>query len=328
MRLEQFEQEGKVGFKDGCKIIIPAIYESASYFHDGYAVVRLNGLSGVIDSKGEMVIPNQYDDITHLFEKYFCVRINVGVDWNCGIIDTDGNNIINPSYKVIRGKDKRYFLCYKAALSKAKDLKKYPRGEAYEYVNLENCVWCNIEGKVLTSLEVVNSFTSLIVKNEKGKLGVINQNGELIVDFIYDTIEPCTDDIFAVSITTVNGTAYNVTTGPAGDTISGHHLKTCRVTEICFVIERQYRSRKLFIQQMLVKNAVLVPQILQPDVTVFSQHLDVAVTCPARLVRQIRQTVACTSRNADNIRKLYAFLHKIVEHTAGEHPTHASSFQY
>lgn len=210
MRLEQFEQEGKVGFKDGCKIIIPAIYESASYFHDGYAVVRLNGLSGVIDSKGEMVIPNQYDDITHLFEKYFCVRINVGVDWNCGIIDTDGNNIINPSYKVIRGKDKRYFLCYKAALSKAKDLKKYPRGEAYEYVNLENCVWCNIEGKVLTSLEVVNSFTSLIVKNEKGKLGVINQNGELIVDFIYDTIEPCTDDIFAVSITTVNGTAYFV----------------------------------------------------------------------------------------------------------------------
>ncbi|MDN0080897.1 WG repeat-containing protein [Bacteroides gallinaceum] len=210
MKLEPFEQEGKVGFKDDCKIIIPAIYESASYFHDGHAVVRLNGLSGVIDSKGKIVIPNQYDDITHLFEKYFCIRINVGADWNCGIIDIDGNSIIEPSYKVICGKDKRYFLCYKTAQSKAKDLDKYPQGEAYEYENLGNCVWCNLEGKVLTSLEVVNSFASLVVKNEKGKLGVINQNGKLIVDFIYDTVEPCTNDVFAVSVITEKGTSYSV----------------------------------------------------------------------------------------------------------------------
>lgn len=211
MKLKQFEQEGKVGFKDDCKIIIPAIYESASYFHDGHAVVRLNGLSGVIDSKGEMVIPNQYDDITHLFEKYFCVRINVRADWKCGIIDIDGNSIIEPSYKVIRGKDKRYFLCYKTAQCKAKDLDKYPQGEAYEYENLGNCVWCNLEGKVLTSLEVVDSsYSSLVVKNEKGKLGVINQNGKLIVDFIYDTVEPCANDVFAVSVITEKGTFYSV----------------------------------------------------------------------------------------------------------------------
>lgn len=210
MKLEQFEQEGKVGFKDDCKIIIPAIYESASYFHDGHAVVRLNGLSGVIDSKGKMVIPNQYDDITHLFEKYFCARINVGADWNCGIIDIDGKSIIEPSYKVIRGKDKRYFLCYKTAQSKAKDLDKYPQGEAYEYENLGNCVWCNLEGKVLTSLEVVNSFASLVVKNEKGKIGCYKSNGKLIVDFIYDTVEPCTNDVFAVSVITEKGTSYSV----------------------------------------------------------------------------------------------------------------------
>ena len=87
---------------------------------------------------------------------------------------------------------------------------KYPQGEAYEYENLGNCVWCNLEGKVLTSLEVVNSFASLVVKNEKGKLGVINQNGKLIVDFIYDTVEPCTNDVFAVSVITEKGTSYSV----------------------------------------------------------------------------------------------------------------------
>ena len=47
MKLEQFEQEGKVGFKDDCKIIIPAIYESASYFHDGHAVVRFLSFASV-----------------------------------------------------------------------------------------------------------------------------------------------------------------------------------------------------------------------------------------------------------------------------------------
>lgn len=208
MNLEHFKQDGKTGFKRNCKIVIPAIYESASYFHEGYAVVRLNGFSGVINSKGDMIIPNRYDDITHLFGKYFCVRINAEDNWNCGIIDIEGNSIVEPSFKLIQHKDKQYFLCYKTALSKAKDLEKYPPCQAFEYENLKDCVWCNLEGKVLTSLEVVNSFSSLIVKNEKGKLGIINQSGKLTVDFIYDTIEPCTDGIFSVSIITKNSTSY------------------------------------------------------------------------------------------------------------------------
>lgn len=210
MNLESFEQEGKTGFKSGCKIVLPAIYESASYFHDGYAVVRLNGFSGIINSKGETVIPNQYDDITRLFGKYFCVRINAGNDWNCGIIDIEDKSIVEPSFKVIQHKDERYFLCYKTAQSKAKNLNKYPPCKVFEYENLEDCVWYNLEGKVLTSLEVVNSSSSLIVKNEKGKLGVINQSGKLVVDFIYDTIEPCADGVFSVSIITANETSYFV----------------------------------------------------------------------------------------------------------------------
>lgn len=210
MKLEPFEQGNKVGFKDGYKIVIPAIYESASYFHDDYAVVRLNGFSGVIDSKGKMIILNQYDDITHLFGKYFCVRINVKDNWNCGIIDIDGNSIIEPSFKFIQHKDEQYFLCYKTAKSKAKDLKKYPPCKMYEYENLADCVWYNIEGKVLTSLEVVNSSSYLVVKNEKGKLGVINQFGKLVIDIIYDTIEPCANNVFSVSIITENETSYFV----------------------------------------------------------------------------------------------------------------------
>lgn len=210
MNLESFEQEGKVGFKRDCKIVVPAIYESASYFHDGYAVVRLNGFSGVINSQGKMIIPNQYDDITHLFGKYFCVRINEGYDWNCGVIDIDGKSIIEPSFKVIQHKEQQYFLCYKTAQSKVKDLNKYPPCKVFEYENLDDCVWCNLEGKVLTSLEVVNSSSFLVVKNSKGKLGVINQSGNIVIDFIYDTIEPCSNGVFSVSIISENKTSYAV----------------------------------------------------------------------------------------------------------------------
>ena len=100
MFLEIFTQKGKVGFKNGSKIKLPAIYESASYFHDGYAVVRLNEFSGVIDTEGNFVIPNRYSDVTYLFGDYYCIRINIGDDWNCGVIDIEGNTIIEPSFKV------------------------------------------------------------------------------------------------------------------------------------------------------------------------------------------------------------------------------------
>ena len=66
-----------MGFKNGGKIKLPAIYESASYFHDGYAVVRLNDFLGVIDTEGNFVIPNRYSDVTYLFGDYYCIRINI-----------------------------------------------------------------------------------------------------------------------------------------------------------------------------------------------------------------------------------------------------------
>lgn len=113
MNLEHFKQDGKTGFKRNCKIVIPAIYESASYFHEGYAVVRLNGFSGVINSKGDMIIPNRYDDITHLFGKYFCVRINAEDNWNCGIIDIEGNSIVEPSFSLFNIKINNIFYAIK-----------------------------------------------------------------------------------------------------------------------------------------------------------------------------------------------------------------------
>lgn len=245
MNLESFEQEGKVGFKSDCKIVVPAIYESASYFHDGYAVVRLNGFSGVIDSQGKMIIPNQYDDITHLFGKYFCVRINEGDDWNCGVIDIDGKSIVEPSFKVIQHKEQQYFLCYKTAQSKVKDLNKYPPCKAFEYENFDDCVWCNLEGQVLTSLEVVNSSSFLVVKNEKGKLGVINQSGNIVIDFIYDTIEPCADGVFSVSIISKNETSYSVINSE-GSIILSSLQKSYKFSNGFFYEQDEYQKTKWY----------------------------------------------------------------------------------
>lgn len=44
-------------------MLIPFIYDSVSCFCGGLAVVRDNGKSGVIDMKGNLVIPFIYDSI-------------------------------------------------------------------------------------------------------------------------------------------------------------------------------------------------------------------------------------------------------------------------
>ena len=124
MYLSDFEIGGKHGFKDGYKIVIPAQFEATSSFHDGLALVMLNRKFGVINTNGDFVIPNEYDDLRHLFGEFYAARINSGKDdWKCGVIDANNAVVIPFDYKCIHSKDDKYFLCYKTAQSKTEGVK-------------------------------------------------------------------------------------------------------------------------------------------------------------------------------------------------------------
>ncbi len=56
--------QGKNGFLDSDgHVVIPPIYDSAEAFDDGYSDVKMNNLYGVIDKKGNLVLPCEWDEI-------------------------------------------------------------------------------------------------------------------------------------------------------------------------------------------------------------------------------------------------------------------------
>jgi len=58
---------GKWGYLDGAGVVvIPAQYNDARYFEDGYAVVKKDGNYGLIDLNGNVVVPLEYYSISSL----------------------------------------------------------------------------------------------------------------------------------------------------------------------------------------------------------------------------------------------------------------------
>jgi len=70
--------------RDG-QLQIPHIYDSASSFCDGLAIVRKQGKSGMINVNKEEIIPLEYESIGQINGLY-------------GLIDMDGNIILEPRY--------------------------------------------------------------------------------------------------------------------------------------------------------------------------------------------------------------------------------------
>lgn len=198
MYLSTFQSDGKYGYKDGFKIVIPAQYEAASHFNGEYAVVVQNKLFGIIDVQGNFVVENKYNDLYHLFSNYYSARINTGNgEWKCGVIDTNNNIIIPFEYKCIHSRDDKYFLCYKSAISKIEDIKYLSLHGRYSYTHQSECNWYNLNGTFLTALDVVNNNKNyLIVKTQTDKFGAIDSDGNIVIETKYDTIEYCVDDVF------------------------------------------------------------------------------------------------------------------------------------
>jgi hypothetical protein len=111
-------------------MVIAADYSAAMPFHDGRAVVFQNGKAGLIDTKGTLILPTQYDNIIrdHLlrlgqegrfaladpagkllsgfdFDQIFPERSGlflVDLEGKYGMIDTAGKRIVPTEYDLVR----------------------------------------------------------------------------------------------------------------------------------------------------------------------------------------------------------------------------------
>ena len=182
--IKPYSEGDKWGYRtqDG-EIIVEPKYNFASYFHEGLAAVRTNGIFGFnkkfgyINEKGEKVIPFKYDDALNFSEGLAPVRTNgiLGLYKKWHYIDKTGKKVI--PFK------------YDEASSFSEGLADVRKG------NRENGKWGYIDK---TGHEVVpfkydyaSSFSEGLAYVRKGnwedgKWGYIDKTGKIIIPFEYD----------------------------------------------------------------------------------------------------------------------------------------------
>lgn len=163
------------------KVVVPCKYDEI-FEDDGLFKIEKDGNYGWMDDKGEVIIPPQYDNSGSLrfwgnnFEEEFAVVKNISED-ACGFIDKNGNQITAFKY------DPDYTHPYHEGYALARELDGEKRfviiddkgNETFLPKGIYAIEWEFSEGLV----PVLNAQTD--------KYGYINTQGNLIIDFKYQT---------------------------------------------------------------------------------------------------------------------------------------------
>ncbi len=86
----KIQKNGKWGFYDGFKTVIPAMYDEVFFFKDGLAAVEQEEKCGYIDAENNVVIPFEYETAMSFSEGYASV-VKGG---KCGYIDKNNEVVI------------------------------------------------------------------------------------------------------------------------------------------------------------------------------------------------------------------------------------------
>ena len=93
------ENEDKYGFIDKTgNVVIDFQYDQVEDFHDGLAIVKIDGKEGMIDKTGSIVIKPEYDFLGYFHDSIACFENHFGHSANIGYINKSGQIILNPQY--------------------------------------------------------------------------------------------------------------------------------------------------------------------------------------------------------------------------------------
>lgn len=161
--------EDKTGIVDSKgKIVIPVIYDSI-FFRGSFFEVKKEEKYGIIDREGKIIIPIVYDFIIVINDIYNEVSINN----KYGIIDNFGNLKLSIEFDRLE------------KLSLKRDLFLARKG------NLNSLIEIDGEKTYLPyniSLHTIVFDKYFVGKNEKNKYGAINIEGKIIIPFYYDSV--------------------------------------------------------------------------------------------------------------------------------------------
>lgn len=173
--VEFLNKTGQIQLKEGLIdvngtiIINPKFDEISGYFQNGYMRVRNNGKTGIINEKGEIIIPIEYDDISDFENGLFLAnKAN-----KSGMINSKNQVIIQFAYSKIRHfKD---------------DLALIIQNGKTGYININNEIVIKPEYDFNLSGDFYNGLATV---RSNGKNGYINKNNEIVIPIIYDNALP------------------------------------------------------------------------------------------------------------------------------------------
>lgn len=194
-------------------ILIPFIYDDLSVFSHGLAPAKKNGKYGYIDRKGKIIIPFKYDNESHFYK---CGLARAKLNGKYGFIDQSGNEIIPIQFEKVRDnkidslvcvmKNGKwaFFSCSGEQLTEFKYeeiTESYYDDENYTYFQKGGCR-VKKNGKVSY---INNEFNEIVpfgtyefgepfrnylaIVAQKGKYGIIDTLGKVIMPIEYDLIE-------------------------------------------------------------------------------------------------------------------------------------------
>ena len=155
-----------VGFIDKAgKVVIPAEYDGAGDFSEGFVAVQKNGKWGFIDKTGKEITPLQYSDTGNFCEGMAAV-VKSG---KIGYIDTTGKEVIPCAYDDCYG----FF----------QGLAPVKKGGKWGFIDKT--------GKEVIPFQYDGAamfFQGLAGVQKNGKWGFVDKTGEVVIDFAYDEV--------------------------------------------------------------------------------------------------------------------------------------------
>lgn len=214
------------GFMDGDgKEVIPPQYENAFHFSEGRAAVKKNGKYGFINITGRVVIPFQFNDGGVFYDDRAVLEGND----KCGVIDTTGNIVVPMEYYRIhhyseglaaatkRGGLYGYldksgnvaipFQYWDPSTFNSGVLRRYPfyimpdhPPHNFEFIDHTGAPVAALNA-LRNSIDDISGFSEgLAVAKKGGKYGMIDLNGQTVIPFQYDELEPCINGIIVSHI--------------------------------------------------------------------------------------------------------------------------------
>ena len=156
------DRNNNYGVLDANKnILIPSEYSYIEYAFDKYFIVSQNELSGVLNDTATPVIPIQYNVVQNINGTNIIQAINS---------ETNISDIYNRNLEKVIAQENTHI---------------YIKGDYIEVSCENNIQYTDLDGNVKDATEIFPNNT-IYAKQQDGKWGYVDKNGNTVVDYIYD----------------------------------------------------------------------------------------------------------------------------------------------